>query len=129
MFPLIHPNEYEGGEFFLYDSISRQYTFIKPKRLGNAIVFLSETGHGVQPIMSGSNRESFVTELWVNDDSPLGMCRPTTDEWDKEYPSSSSATTRNDTPFLRNSDLTMSIQNLALQLQEEKENKNKNKKR
>jgi hypothetical protein len=47
----------------------------------SAIVFLSDTTHGVRPLTSG-HRETFVTELWVNDDAPFGMTRPTPQEWE-----------------------------------------------
>ena len=79
MVSIAAPKDYEGGEFFVqnyfYDS-----TDIKPNRL-SAIVFLSDTIHGVRPITSG-HRETFVTELWTNDDSPLGMNRPTIEQWE-----------------------------------------------
>lgn len=76
---LKEPEDYEGGEFFLHTSFFDQ-TEIKPQRL-SAVVFLSDTTHGVRPITAGS-RESFVTEFWDQDDAPLGMNRPTPEEWE-----------------------------------------------
>ena len=77
---LKEPEGYSGGEFFLQTSFLEQID-IKPQRL-TAIVFLSDTIHGVRPITSGS-RVSFVTEFWEHDDAPLGMNRPTPEEWDE----------------------------------------------
>jgi hypothetical protein len=70
--------DYQGGDFFLQTSFLEQVE-IKPERL-SAIVFLSDTTHGVRPITFGS-RMSFVTEFWNHDDAPLGMNRPTPKEW------------------------------------------------
>jgi hypothetical protein len=58
-----------------------EQTEVKPKHL-SAIVFLSDTTHGVRPITSGS-RVSFVTEFWNHDDPPLGMNRPTPNQWEE----------------------------------------------
>lgn len=74
------PQDYQGGDFFLQTSFLEQKE-VKPERL-SAIVFLSDTTHGVRPIVSGS-RESFVTEFWKYDDAPLGMNRPTPDEFEE----------------------------------------------
>jgi len=74
------PTKYDGGEFFLHNSIFDS-TDVKLEQF-SAIVFLSNTIHGVRPITSG-HRESFVTELWTEDDSPIGMCRPTEEQWEK----------------------------------------------
>lgn len=79
MIALKDPSTYLGGEFFVQNSLYEN-TDIKPNRL-SAIVFLSNTTHGVRPISDG-HRESFVTELWNNDDAPLGMNRPTPEEWE-----------------------------------------------
>jgi hypothetical protein len=79
MVSIAAPQDYEGGEFFVQNSFY-ECTDIKPNRC-SAIVFLSDTTHGVRPITSG-HRESFVTELWTNDDSPLGMNRPTVERWE-----------------------------------------------
>lgn len=78
MIALKEPGDYDGGEFFLQTSFLEQIV-LKPDRL-SATVFLSDTVHGVQAI-TGGQRESFVTELWDWDDAPLGMNRPTPDEW------------------------------------------------
>lgn len=80
MISIASPQDYEGGEFFVHNSLWKS-TNIKPDQF-SAIVFLSETTHGVQPISSG-HRETFVTELWTSDDSPLGMNRPTPEQWDE----------------------------------------------
>jgi hypothetical protein len=79
MIALKNPTEYDGGDFFVQNSLFDS-TDVKPERLC-AIVFLSDTTHGVRPISKGQ-RETFVTELWDNDDAPLGMNRPTSDEWE-----------------------------------------------
>lgn len=79
MIALKDPSDYVGGEFFLQKSFLDQ-EILKPCQL-SAVVFLSDTVHGVQSI-TGGQRESFVTELWAHDDCPLGMNRPTPDEWD-----------------------------------------------
>lgn len=74
------PNSYGGGQFYLHTSLLEQ-TEVKPDRL-SAIVFLSNTIHGVRQITDGI-RESFVTELWIHDDAPFGMNRPTPEEWEE----------------------------------------------
>eukprot|EP00554_Chaetoceros_debilis_P006775 CAMPEP_0194072550 /NCGR_PEP_ID=MMETSP0149-20130528/267_1 /TAXON_ID=122233 /ORGANISM="Chaetoceros debilis, Strain MM31A-1" /LENGTH=368 /DNA_ID=CAMNT_0038752445 /DNA_START=145 /DNA_END=1248 /DNA_ORIENTATION=+ len=78
MISIKDPEDYEGGEFFLHNSMFES-TNVKLDKF-SAIVFKSNTIHGVRPITSG-HRESFVTELWINDDSPIGMCRPTEEQW------------------------------------------------
>jgi hypothetical protein len=78
---IANSNDYDGGEFFVQNEFYR-FTDIKPDRC-SAIVFLSDTTHGVRPIMAGG-RETFVTEFWDNDDAPLGLNRPTLERW-KEY--------------------------------------------
>ena len=80
MIALKDPSDYEGGEFFVHKSIF-DATDIQPDRL-SAVVFLSDTIHGVRPITSGI-RETFVTELWENDDSPLSLNRPTEEQWEE----------------------------------------------
>jgi hypothetical protein len=80
MIALRDPSTYAGGQFFLHTSLLDQ-TEVKPNRL-SAIVFLSNTIHGVRQITDGI-RESFVTELWIHDDAPLGMNRPTPEEWEE----------------------------------------------
>ena len=81
---LQEPTSYNGGEFFFHTSYDNDVTEIKLQRL-SAIVFLSDVLHGVRPIVSGGTRirESFVTEFWKNDDSPLGMNRPTNESWEE----------------------------------------------
>jgi hypothetical protein len=80
MISIKDPTEYQGGEFFINNSLFES-TNVKLQQL-SAIVFLSDTTiHGVRPITSG-HRESFVTELWTNEDSPIGLCRPTVEEWE-----------------------------------------------
>lgn len=78
MIALKDPSDYGGGEFFVHKGIF-DATDIQPDRL-SAVVFLSDTIHGVRPITSGM-RETFVTELWENDDSPLSLNRPTEEQW------------------------------------------------
>jgi len=80
MISIKDPKEYEGGEFFIQNSMMKS-TDIKLDQF-SAIVFKSDTVHGVRPITSG-HRESFVTELWWNEDSPIGTCRPTEEQWEK----------------------------------------------
>jgi hypothetical protein len=79
MISIKDPNEYEGGEFFIHNSMIES-TNVKLDML-SAIVFKSNTIHGVRPIIAG-HRESFVTELWSNNDSPIGICRPTEKQWE-----------------------------------------------
>mmetsp|Transcript_23209 Transcript_23209/g.34611 ORF Transcript_23209/g.34611 Transcript_23209/m.34611 type:complete len:435 (-) Transcript_23209:575-1879(-) len=79
MISIKDPQEYDGGEFFIQNSMMES-TNVKLEKL-SAIVFKSDTIHGVRPITSG-HRESFVTELWLNNDSPIGVCRPTEDQWE-----------------------------------------------
>lgn len=78
MIALAEPSDYQGGDFFVQNRFFDP-TDIKPDRL-EAVVFLSDTVHGVRPI-TGGMRETFVTELWENDDSPLGLNRPTPERW------------------------------------------------
>eukprot|EP00550_Attheya_septentrionalis_P008116 CAMPEP_0198294904 /NCGR_PEP_ID=MMETSP1449-20131203/24709_1 /TAXON_ID=420275 /ORGANISM="Attheya septentrionalis, Strain CCMP2084" /LENGTH=371 /DNA_ID=CAMNT_0043995001 /DNA_START=310 /DNA_END=1423 /DNA_ORIENTATION=+ len=78
MIAIKDPQEYDGGEFFIQNSMLDS-TNVKLEKL-SAIVFKSDTIHGVRTITSG-HRESFVTELWLNNDSPIGVCRPTEDQW------------------------------------------------
>eukprot|EP00571_Detonula_confervacea_P000642 CAMPEP_0172321906 /NCGR_PEP_ID=MMETSP1058-20130122/44609_1 /TAXON_ID=83371 /ORGANISM="Detonula confervacea, Strain CCMP 353" /LENGTH=393 /DNA_ID=CAMNT_0013037521 /DNA_START=93 /DNA_END=1274 /DNA_ORIENTATION=+ len=78
MIALKDPSDYGGGDFFVHNSLF-DATDIQPERL-SAVVFLSDTIHGVRPVTSGV-RESFVTELWERDDSPLTLNRPTEEQW------------------------------------------------
>jgi predicted 2-oxoglutarate/Fe(II)-dependent dioxygenase YbiX len=63
-------NDYEGGYFHLY---SDQALFKVPRL--SAVVFFSESDHGITPVDSG-NRQVFVVELWKDDDTPIGLPRP-----------------------------------------------------
>lgn len=78
MIALKDPSDYGGGEFFVHKSIF-DATDIQPDRL-SAVVFLSDTIHGVRPMTYGM-RETFVMELRENDDSPLSLNRPTDEQW------------------------------------------------
>lgn len=71
---------YGGGEFYIDASESEHFTF-RPNRL-SAVVFVSETPHGLQEI-SGGLRETFATELWIRDDVTFGIKRPTIRIWSK----------------------------------------------
>lgn len=65
--------QYQGGEFFINDSNGHKYYF-KPRQY-SAVVFLSESNHGVTEIVSG-HREMFTNELWKYDDPPWPEARP-----------------------------------------------------
>ena len=80
MIAIAEPVDYDGGEFFVQNKFFDP-TDIKPNRL-SAVVFLSDTTHGVRPIVAG-RRKTFVTELWDNDDAPLGLNRPTPEMWEE----------------------------------------------
>jgi hypothetical protein len=80
MIAIAEPEDYHGGEFFVQNKFYEP-TDIKPNRL-SAVVFLSDTTHGVRPIEAGI-RKTFVTELWDNDDAPLGLNRPTLEKWEE----------------------------------------------
>jgi hypothetical protein len=80
MIAFAEPEDYDGGEFFVQNKFYDP-TDIKPNRL-SAVVFLSDTTHGVRPI-EGGRRKTFVTELWDNDDAPLGLNRPTPEKWEE----------------------------------------------
>jgi hypothetical protein len=80
MIAIAEPEDYDGGEFFVQNKFYDP-TDIKPNRL-SAVVFLSDTTHGVRPIVAG-RRKTFVTELWDNDDAPLGLNRPTPEKWEE----------------------------------------------
>jgi hypothetical protein len=73
LFALSDPKFYEGGEYFINDTSGRRYYF-KPRQF-SAIVFLSESYHGVTDIVSG-HREMFTNELWKYDDPPWPQLRP-----------------------------------------------------
>lgn len=65
--------QYQGGEYFIRDSNRNKYYF-KPRQY-SAVVFLSESNHGVTDIVSG-HREMFTNELWKYDDPPWPELRP-----------------------------------------------------
>lgn len=52
---------------------TREALFKLPRR--SAVVFFSETLHGVTDVLSGE-RTVFVMELWEDDDVPVGVPRP-----------------------------------------------------
>jgi hypothetical protein len=68
LFALSDPKLYEGGEFYIEprDAHNRFY-FIKPRQY-SAVVFLSETDHGVTDI--NGPREMFTNEFWIYNDPP-----------------------------------------------------------
>jgi hypothetical protein len=65
--------QYQGGEYFINDSHRNKFYF-KPRQY-SAVVFLSESNHGVTDIVSG-HREMFTNELWKYDDPPWPILRP-----------------------------------------------------
>lgn len=79
---LASPSEYDGGEFYLYpdrrdlnDVLQNDTRVeIRAERL-SAVIFLSETLHGVGDIRS-KGREMFATEFWKYNDAFLGTFRP-----------------------------------------------------
>jgi hypothetical protein len=73
-------SSYDGGEFYLEASDSETF-FFRPPRL-SAVVFISETQHGIKEITRGV-RESFATEFWIHDDATFGMKRPNFHEWSR----------------------------------------------
>ena len=78
IFALSDPESYEGGEYYIIPrdqpSNDKQY-FFKPQQY-SAMVFLSETQHGVQDISSG-HRAMFTNEFWHFPDPPFpGSRRP-----------------------------------------------------
>lgn len=66
---------YEGGYFRLESGEA----LFKAPRL-SALVFSSESGHGITPIRGGE-RNVLVAEIWDEDDPPLGLPRP----WRKDF--------------------------------------------
>ena len=66
------PDDYEGGEYFIYtDKDNDEKKIIKPPKYG-AMVFLGGRYlHGVQEI-TGGHREMFSTEMWNYPDTPFG---------------------------------------------------------
>ena len=70
---LSEPDAYEGGYFHLSSGEAK----FKGPRL-SALVFPSLADHAVSQVTQG-HRQVFVTELWVEEDAPLGLPRPTLD--------------------------------------------------
>lgn len=68
LFALSDSKSYRGGEYYIRPRNEAQYYYFKPRQ-HSAIVFLSETHHGVTDIESGL-REMFTNEYWVFDDPP-----------------------------------------------------------
>ena len=71
-----HENEYRGGYFQLY---SGSALFKAPRR--SAIVFFSEKDHGVTRVTAGE-RKVFVIELWDDEDVPVGVQRPSQEDFE-----------------------------------------------
>jgi hypothetical protein len=76
---LSNPEDYEGGYFslcpeFPNEKCEENKISIKPKRL-SAIVFLSDSEHGVQDILS-KGRVMMANELWRYGDAPATTMRP-----------------------------------------------------
>jgi len=69
LFALSDPKLYQGGEFYLLprDEPDNRMYYFKPRQY-SAIVFLSETHHGVTDLEGP--REMFTNEFWVYDDAP-----------------------------------------------------------
>jgi hypothetical protein len=67
---LSNEDDYEGGFFHLHS----ENILFKVPRL-SAMVFFSESDHGISPIQGG-DRNTFVMEIWDEDDVPLGTPRP-----------------------------------------------------
>lgn len=75
LFALSDPKDYEGGEYYIRENLgSDKVHYIKPQQC-SAIVFLSESWHGVTDILSG-HREMFTNELWLYEDPPWPISRP-----------------------------------------------------
>lgn len=67
-----------GGGFFQLET--GDALFKVPRR--SAIVFFSESDHSITEITNGE-RKVFVVELWENQDSPVGLPRPTADQFEE----------------------------------------------
>ena len=65
------PDDYKGGEYFIYVDDRKTKKILKPAKYG-AMVFLGGRNmHGVQEI-NGGHREMFSTEWWNYPDTPFG---------------------------------------------------------
>jgi hypothetical protein len=74
---LSSPDEYDGGEWILFDHEESKIELnrVKLSRL-SAVVFLSSDAlHGVAPVTRGT-REVLVVELWEEDDTPFDGTNP-----------------------------------------------------
>mmetsp|Transcript_29615 Transcript_29615/g.46508 ORF Transcript_29615/g.46508 Transcript_29615/m.46508 type:complete len:358 (-) Transcript_29615:1250-2323(-) len=69
LFALSDPKLYQGGEFYIlpWDEPDDRLYYFKPRQY-SAVVFLSETNHGVTDLEGP--REMFTNEFWVYDDAP-----------------------------------------------------------
>lgn len=74
---LSNVDDYAGGYFHLLT----EDALFKVPRL-SAIVFFSESSHAITQITSGE-RKVFVVELWEDEDTPIGMPRPDTEQFDE----------------------------------------------
>jgi len=76
LFALSDPKGYRGGEYYIVPRDDHAYYF-KPRQY-SAILFLSETHHGVTDInVESGTREMFTNEFWLFDDPPWkGSHRP-----------------------------------------------------
>lgn len=74
---LSNMEDYTGGFFQLKTADS---LFKVARR--SAIVFFSETDHSITEI-TGGERKVFVIELWENQDTPVGLARPTEETFAK----------------------------------------------
>mmetsp|Transcript_51014 Transcript_51014/g.76270 ORF Transcript_51014/g.76270 Transcript_51014/m.76270 type:complete len:381 (-) Transcript_51014:203-1345(-) len=79
LFSLSDPDEYEGGEYYALDGDDKVH--FKPEKF-SAIVFLSETYHGVEGISWG-RREMYTNEFWDLPDVPYPYNRP--DRYDPRF--------------------------------------------
>ena len=79
LFALSDSKSYRGGEYYIRPRHQSNLYYFKPRQY-SAIVFLSETNHGVTDIESGV-REMFTNEFWKFDDPPWHMStRPELEE-------------------------------------------------
>jgi hypothetical protein len=69
-------DDYEGGYFHL----QTDHALFKVDRR-SAIVFFSETDHSITEIVNGQ-RQVFVVEVWQDDDAPVGLARPSPEQFE-----------------------------------------------
>lgn len=74
LFALADSKSYRGGEYYIEPRGRRRRAYHFKPRMHSAIVFLSETHHGVTDIEFGK-REMFANELWMYDDPPWPSSR------------------------------------------------------